>query len=236
MNSRIQVFIGCDQQQREAALVLAHSLRRRSSLPITITFLEQPQLERAGLYWREWDPLQSTDFSFSRFLVPALLDYRGWGIYLDGDMLCLEDPARLWALRHNTYSLMCVQHPGRAWGHLKMGGLPQSHYSRKNWSSLMLFNASRCSRLTPDFVNRASGLDLHCFTWLEGAEAEPGPLPRNWNHLVDLDAPVSLQQLPSLAHWTLGGPWLPGFATAGGCLADLWRLERQALERQLGVG
>lgn len=119
MNSLIQVFIGCDQQHREAALVLAHSLRSRSSLPITITLLEQAQLERAGLYWRERDPLQSTNFSFSRFLVPALLDYRGWGIYLDGDMLCMEDPARLWALRHDTHSLMCVHHPDHAWADSK---------------------------------------------------------------------------------------------------------------------
>lgn len=32
----------------------------------------------------------------------------------------------------------------------------------------MLLNCSRCTRLTPDYVNTASGLELHRFHWLEG--------------------------------------------------------------------
>jgi hypothetical protein len=227
----MHVFIGCDRHQRLASLVLAHSLRRRSSLPITITLLEQHQLEQAGLYWRPRDPGQTTDFSFSRFLVPALLGFQGWGLYLDGDMLCLADPATLWQLRDADEALLCVQHPSHPWGNRKMGGLCQTDYPRKNWSSLMLFNAPRCCRLTPDYVNQASAMELHRFAWLEGAD--PGVLPRRWNYLVDLDPPPASHQLPALLHWTLGGPWLPGFAEAGGPLADLWLAERDDLHRQL---
>jgi hypothetical protein len=196
---------------------------------LAITLLEQGQLERSGLYWRPRDPRQSTDFSFSRFLVPALLDYRGWGLYLDGDMLALADPARLWAQRRDDDAVLCVQHPPHPWGHSKMGGRPQSWYPRKNWSSLMLFNAARCRALTPDVVNTASGLDLHRFAWLEAADGSLGALPADWNHLVGLDLPPAADQLPSLLHWTLGGPWLPGYEQAGGPLADLWHAERDHL-------
>ena len=180
----MQVFIGTDHHHRLAAQVLAHSLRSRSSVPIAITLLEQHQLERAGLYWRPRDPLQSTDFSFSRFLVPALLGFRGWGLYLDGDMLCLDDPANLWTLRDDQYAVQCVQHPVHAWGDAKMDGRVQTSYSRKNWSSLMLLNCSRCTALTPEYINTASGLDLHRFHWLSG-DHEIGAIQGGWNHLVE---------------------------------------------------
>jgi lipopolysaccharide biosynthesis glycosyltransferase len=224
----MRVFIGCDRYHRQSALVLANSLRRRSSQPISITLLEQSQLIRSGLYWRPRDSGQSTDFTFSRFLVPALLNYRGWALYLDGDMLCLDDLSNLWSLRNCDDALMCVQHPEHTWGSSKMGGIPQTSYPRKNWSSLMLFNASRCSNLTPSYVNHASALDLHRFHWLDDDE-DIGDLPRCWNYLVDIDQPVLPDQLPSLLHWTLGGPWLSTHLNAGGSLAQLWRDERDRL-------
>lgn len=220
----MQVFIGTDHHHRQAAQVLVHSLRSRSSVPIAITLLEQHQLEQAGLYWRGRDPLQSTDFSFSRFLVPALLGFRGWGLYLDGDMLCLDDPANLWALRDDQYAVQCIQHPVHAWGDAKMDGRVQTSYPRKNWSSLMLFNAARCLQLGVDYVNTASGLQLHRFVWLAD-DSLLGALPNRWNHLVQLDPPPPADQPPALIHWTLGGPWLEGYADAGDSLASLWRHE-----------
>lgn len=223
----LRVFIGCDRRQRQAALVLQHSLQRLSSLPLSISLIEEQQLRRAGLLWRPRHPLQSTDFSFSRFLVPQLLGFRGWGLYLDGDMLCCSDPVGLWRLRQPEAALLCVQHPEQAWGATKMNGAPQTAYPRKNWSSLMLFQGERCRALTPELVNTADGLLLHRFGWLR-SEQLIGALPRSWNHLVGLDPPPPAQQPPDLVHWTLGGPWLPGYADAGGWLADLWRQERAA--------
>lgn len=225
----LQVFIGCDSRQRQAALVLQHSLQRCSSLPLSITLLEDSQLRRCGLLWRERDPLQSTDTSFSRFLVPQLLGYQGWGLYLDGDMLCLSDPAVLWDYCQPERALLCVQHPERRWGTTKMNGALQTSYPRKNWSSLMLFQADRCRALTPDWVNSATGLELHRFAWLT-ADHELAALPGSWNHLVDVDPPPEPHgRQPDLVHWTLGGPWLRGYEQAGGHLADCWRQERAAL-------
>ena len=70
---------------------------------------------------------------------------------------------------------------------MKFLGEVQSAYPKKNWSSLMLLNCSRCTKLTPDYVNTATGLELHRFHWLEG-DHEIGAIKGDWNHLVDVQA------------------------------------------------
>ena len=35
----------------------------------------------------ERDPKQSTDFSFTRFLVPQLMNFDGWAIFMDCDIV-----------------------------------------------------------------------------------------------------------------------------------------------------
>lgn len=54
----------------------------------------------------------------------------------------------------------------------------------------MLFNNARCRALTPDYVNTATGLDLHQFKWLANDELI-GALPDRWNYLVGYHAPRS---------------------------------------------
>jgi hypothetical protein len=88
----------------------------------------------------------------------------------------------------------------------------------------MLLNCERCGALTPEYVNTASGLELHRFHWLAG-DHEIGALPDRWNHLVDVQAapqaPVA-EGGPTLLHWTLGGPWFREQRTMGGPLAAEW--------------
>jgi hypothetical protein len=220
MTLPIPVFIGHDPRERAATNVLADSLVQHSSLPLAITPLITPQLEAQGLYWRERDPKQSTAFSFTRFLVPHLMDYRGWAVFMDCDMLCRGDLAELWSLRDDRYAVMCVQHehvPGET---VKFLGEVQSAYPKKNWSSMMLLNCGRCTALTPEFVNTATGLELHRFHWLAG-DHEIGALPPAWNHLVDVQEP-GLAEGATLLHWTLGGPWFRDQRTMGAALAAEW--------------
>ncbi len=153
----IPIFIGYDPRERAATNVLIDSLYQHSSAPLAITPLVTPQLEAQGLYRRERDPKQSTAFSFTRFLVPHLMGYEGWAIFMDCDMLCRGDIAALWQQREDQYAAMCVQHehvPGET---VKFLGEVQSAYPKKNWSSLMLLNCSRCTTLTVDYVNTATG-------------------------------------------------------------------------------
>ena len=217
----IRVFIGFDPREAVAFSVLAHSIHARASAPVTIAPLALSQLSR--VLTRERHALQSTDFSFSRFLAPYLSDYAGWSLFMDCDMLMRDDVVRLWNLRDERYAVQVVKHDHRPRETVKFLGAAQTSYAKKNWSSVMLFNNARCRALTPDYVNSASGLELHQFRWVESEDAI-GELPRRWNHLVGYDAPG---EDVSLAHFTIGGPYFPAYA---GChLADEWRAERDAM-------
>ena len=90
----------------------------------------------------------------------------------------------------------------------KFLGQPQTAYPKKNWSSFMLMNCNKCSSLTPDYVNRASGLELHQFKWLEGDHLI-GDLPLEWNWLV---GEYEHKDDVNNVHFTKGGPWFEEYA------------------------
>jgi lipopolysaccharide biosynthesis glycosyltransferase len=219
----IDLFIGYDPREAIAFSVLAHSIHLRASEPVRVAPLMLSELQ--GVFTRERHPLQSTDFAFTRFLVPHLSGYRGWSLFTDCDMLVLDDIAKLWRLRDDRYAVMAVKHDHRPRESVKFLAQPQTQYPNKNWSSVMLFNNARCTALTPEYVNRASGLELHQFKWLE-SEALIGELPHRWNHLVGYDAP---SRDVSLVHYTLGGPYFDEYRNCE--FADEWR---QELQRMLG--
>ncbi|MBR0568012.1 hypothetical protein J5J83_17965 [Azoarcus sp. L1K30] len=195
------MFIGFDPRETVAWHVLVHSILSRSSAPVSFVPLALNNLE--GLMWRERNNLQSTDFSFSRFLTPYLSGYEGWSIFMDCDMLVLDDIAKLWNMRDEKYSVMCVKHDHKPRESIKFLNAPQTAYGKKNWSSVMLFNNARCKSLTPEYVNAATGLELHQFKWLEGDD-QIGELPPEWNHLVGYDEPA---KSVSNVHYTIGGPY-----------------------------
>lgn len=219
----IRVFIGFDARETAAWHVLSHSILARASQPVSLIPLALDNLK--DVFRREPNPLQSTDFSFSRFLTPHLSGYEGWSLFMDCDMLMREDIAKLWALRDERYAVMCVQHQHQPTETTKFLDKPQTTYGKKNWSSVMLFNNAKCKALTPDYVNTASGLELHQFKWLAGDDLI-GALPHRWNHLVGYDAPD-----PEAAnvHFTIGGPYFTEYA---GCEhAAGWFAEREAMLR-----
>ncbi|HZN25529.1 MAG TPA: glycosyltransferase, partial [Burkholderiales bacterium] len=104
----IPVFIGFDTREAVAFSVLSHSIQRRATQPVSITPLMLSQL--SAIFTREKHPLQSTEFSFSRFLTPYLCAYTGWSVFMDCDMLMRDDIARLWELRDERYAVMVVKH------------------------------------------------------------------------------------------------------------------------------
>lgn len=164
-----------------------------------------------------WDEISeapmSTEFAISRFAVP-LLAHTGWAAFLDCDVVLMADIAELFALAEPDRAVMCVKHQwaqngGFAPSGLKMDGQPQTLYHRKNWSSVMLFNCDHPANRVLDLatLNTSPGRDLHRFCWLDH-EQPIGELPPAWNWLVGVTPrPADLK----LAHFTLGGPWLPGW-------------------------
>ena len=217
----INIFIGYDPREAVAFSVLAHSIHVRSSQPVSISPLMLSQLK--GVYTRERHPLQSTDFSFTRFLTPYLSGYNGWSVFMDCDMLVLDDIAKLWALRDDRYAVQVVKHNHVPREDIKFLGAKQTRYEKKNWSSVMLFNNAKCRALTQEYVNTASGLELHQFKWL-GNDDLIGEIPHRWNHLVGYDAP---NPDVSLVHYTIGGPYFEEYRDCE--YAEAWQRERQEM-------
>ena len=195
----LRVFIGFDHRQPVAMNVLQFSLFRRASKPVAITPLVLPTLpiKRQGL----------TPFTFSRFLVPWLCDYRGWALFLDIDFLALGDVAELFALADDRYGAMVSKNP-----------------KRFEWASLILFNCGHPENrvLTPEYVDDADRCrSPHTMDWL--APDQVGALPSEWNHLVGYDAP---RDDAKFIHFTQG---MPIYEETVGCeYRDQWLAEHKA--------
>jgi hypothetical protein len=208
--------------------VCKFSIERRSSIPVAVTPIKLDDVRAKGLYTREGDPLASTEFTYSRFLTPALAGYSGFVLYCDCDFLWLADIAELAALADPSKAVQCVQHDHRPPEATKMDGKAQSVYPRKNWSSLMLFNCDHPSvrALTPQVVNRETGAYLHRMRWAR--DADIGALPAQWNWLEGW-SPLPGSDIPKVIHFTRGGPWYDEWRNVA--FADLWLAERAAMEK-----
>jgi len=199
----VNICIGYDRVESVAYHVLSHSILSRSSLPVSITPINQKNLK--GEYWRPRGEFDSNEFSNSRWLVPHLMGFKGWAIWMDCDMLCLDDIKNLWDQRDDRYAVMVKKHNHVPTEDVKFLGQQQTQYGRKNWSSLILFNCEACQPLTKHVVNSSPGLWLHQFRWL--ADDQIGAIEGDWNLLVGYDDPV---ENPSLVHYTSLGPWHDG--------------------------
>jgi hypothetical protein len=218
----LSIYIGYDPKESVAYHTLAHSILRRSSIPVSIAPVMQSQL--MGIYTRPRGPTESTEFSLTRFLVPALAGFRGWSVFMDCDMLCRVDIAALAAEagRQADKAVLVCQHDYVPKTERKFLGQVQTRYPRKNWSSLMLLNNERCRALTTDYVNSASGLDLHRFNWVE--DRAIGALPLEWNWLV---GEYEHNPAAKIVHYTLGGPYFDEYR---GCdYAQEWFAERDSM-------
>jgi len=197
----INVFIGYDNKERVAYNVLSHSIIQNSTKPVAITPIALNNLKDD--FVRERNNLSSTEFSFSRFMIPHLMNYQGWALFMDCDMLMFEDIAELWRMRDDSKAIQVCKHDYTPKEDTKFLGQVQSKYEEKNWSSFMLMNCKKCTTLTPDYVNKASGLELHQFKWLEGDHLI-GDLPLEWNWLVgEYEHKDDVKNI----HYTKGGPW-----------------------------
>lgn len=229
----LRVFIGYDEREALAYAVLAHSILRRATGPVSITPVARHQV--AGVYVRPREENESTDFSLTRFLVPHLSDYTGWSVFMDCDMLCLTDITTIWQeieSQRDKAVLVC-QHDYVPKSSTKFFGEQQTTYPCKNWSSFMVFNNAQCRNLTPYVVNTFTGLALHRFFWLRSVRPQRGhlvedeltkigSLPLTWNWLVS-EYPANSEA--KNLHFTLGGPWWRDYQHVDH--ADLWHAELQ---------
>jgi lipopolysaccharide biosynthesis glycosyltransferase len=190
-----RIFIGWDSRFPEPADVLRYSLLKHASIPLEIHYLKLGELRLA----RKHDPLASTEFTYTRFLVPHLCNFQGKALFLDNDMLCFADVKELDDLDMTPYALRVVQHEYSPTNTVKMYGAVQTSYPRKNWSSMMLMDCAKLKLWSKDVVEMQTGAYLHRFQDIP--DAQIGELPKTWNTLDWMD------DTTKLIHYTNGGPW-----------------------------
>jgi len=202
----INFFIGYDPKEDIAYRICKYSLLKRASTTVKVFSLKLDELIAKKLYTRTVDPLASTQFTYSRFLVPKLMNYTGWAVFCDCDFIFLDDVNNLIKNLDNSKALYCVQHDYTPKEKHKMDGQKQTIYPRKNWSSFILFNCSHPStkNLTVETVNSENGAYLHQFKWCKNEEI--GKLDERWNWLEGWTSNHNNNK-PFAVHYTRGGPW-----------------------------
>jgi len=217
----MKVFVGYDTREDIAYQVCKHSIVSKQP-DADVRPLKQQELRDAGWYTRPVDKLASTEFTFTRFLIPELTDFKGWALFMDCDMILTTDIKELFDQADDRYAVMCVHHDYKVTETTKMDGQKQTIYPRKNWSSVVLWNCGHPSnkRVTQDFVNdpEINGAYLHRFSWLK--DEEVGKLDHTWNYLVGVYNDI---KTPKLIHYTEGGPWFENYRNCE--FSSLWKQE-----------
>ena len=214
--SQSQIYIGYEEREHKAYEVCESSIKRRSN--IDIVKLRSQDIPE---YNRDWREPQSTDFTFTRFWVPYLSDYKGWSFFVDCDFVFLADPLEILENVDPSKAVYVVKHPGYIPNsQIKMDGIAQHRAYRKNWASFTLFNNEhpKNSTLTPHYLNNyRPGIDFHQFRWLD--DEDIGSLPLEWNCMDDY---YHLEN-PKAIHYTDGGPWFDNYQET--MYSDIWNEE-----------
>lgn len=213
MAERINLVVGFDQREAIAYHVFCQSVIEKASMPVQFLPLNPPSI--TGYTERHQDG--SNVFIYRRFLTPYLMDFRGWAIFADGDMVCNADIAGLWRLRDPSKAVMVAKHEYETKAQTKYLGNKNENYPRKNWSSVILWNCEHPDnrQLTPSFVESKDGAFLHRFKWLD--DGKIGEIPKEWNWLA-IEYPP--KEDASLVHYTLGTPCFSGYRDCE--MSDKW--------------
>lgn len=212
----LNIYIGYDEVEIVAYHTLSQSIIKHASGPVRISPICSKHFSK--FFNRPRDEKQSNDFSFTRFLVPYLNNYDGYAIFMDCDMMLKTDIFEVLNEIDPHSAISVVQHDYTPSDKVKYLNKVQYAYPRKNWSSFVVWNCSheKNRKLTPTFVESASGLELHRFTWL--LDTEIGDLDVGWNWLVGdyINPPEDVKNV----HWTIGGPYFQEYSDAD--YSDEW--------------
>jgi lipopolysaccharide biosynthesis glycosyltransferase len=218
LQSKISIVVGFDQRESVAYHVFCQSIIDQASSPVQFLPLAENSLNE----YKEVHTDGSNKFIYSRFLTPYLMNFSGWAIFADGDMVCQADIAELWSLRDETKAVQVVKHEYKTKVAKKYLGNKNEDYPKKNWSSLILWNCGHPENaiLTPDFIQSQPGSYLHRFSWLE--DDLIGALDAEWNWLA-----IEYPENPNakLIHYTLGTPCFKDYANES--MSDIWKKNYQ---------
>ncbi len=220
MSKLLKIFIGFDQKEAVAYHTFVQSLIENSTIPLSIVPLADNNLN----IYSENHTDGTNKFTYSRFLVPYLMEFNGWAIFADGDMVCISDIKQLKDYFDPKFAVHVVKHNYKTKHKLKYFGQKNDDYPRKNWSSLIIWNCSHPKNkiLTPSLINQKDGAFLHRFKWLE--DKEIGSIPKTWNWLA-IEYPEKKNL--NIIHYTLGTPCFKQYANKS--LSRFWKKSHKNL-------
>jgi len=111
-NDFFPVYIGYDSREDIAYRVCEYSIYKNSATA-EVKSLNQSKLRRDGLYSRDIDQLGSTEFTFTRFLVPTLSNFQGWALFCDCDFVWDGDIQEVFEQADPRFAVMVVKHVGK---------------------------------------------------------------------------------------------------------------------------
>lgn len=221
----IRVYVGVDRSQLLAVPVLEYSIKRHTTAQVEVI----PMLDLSVPVPKDPRNGQRTGFSFSRFCIPKLADYKGKAIYMDADMLVFRDIRELWDIPFDGAKIVIQQEVKFSAETTKKVGAPKN---RKKQCAVMLLD---CGRLDWDITKIVAGMDAGKYDYdqlmsemciLEESEVKYG-VPFEWNSLEHWDPETRL------IHYTdvYTQPW----TACGNKFAYLWfnEVRRMMAERVL---
>jgi len=209
----LTIFCGYDERESIGYHVFCQSVIENSSIPVSFV----PIGAIGGLQG-------SNKFTYSRFLVPYLMNYQGKAVFADAsDMLCLGDAKELLQMLNMLDTAVgVVKHEYETVNPVKYIGTPMEcknqDYPRKNWASLMLIDCENPAWriIEPDTLSAFSNLELLKLKFLPSSEISE--IDDAWNRLIDEGQSIDSAKL---IHWTAGIPAFEHYKNAIG--ASLWK-------------
>ena len=103
-NEVIKIFVGCDPNNSdlEQMMVLDYSIHKHTDAPVEIIWMQLSRDPKSFWYSNPktgegWNTVKwATPFSGFRWAIPEYCDYQGRAIYMDADMVVLDDLVKLW--------------------------------------------------------------------------------------------------------------------------------------------
>ena len=148
---------------------------------------------------------QSTEFTYSRFLIPYLENYEGFSLFIDNDFIFKKSLLPMFYYLNPDDAVACIKYPQYQHDESKFNGEVNIDYPCKLWSSMMFFNNSHedCKKLTPEVVNTWTGKQLHQFEWTDAISE----IPQKYIFVEGYDNPEEKWDYTGI-HYTRGGPWI----------------------------
>ncbi len=166
----IKIFVACQRSHDLVVKVLEWSVQRTTTYPFKIYSMYKQEIPFEMPKDDKNKP--GTPFSFQRFMIPEMCNFKGRAIYMDCDQILITDIARLFHRPMNGFDLM----------HCETGKRGTKKFAQR--SSVMLIDCEKTKWKISDLVNDMNeGKITYQQLMIDMATENKGVIPYTWNSL-----------------------------------------------------